>query len=185
MEKFPILETERLCLSNIKLEDSSEIFELFSDESVIEFYDLEKFTTLGQAQELIKLFINRFESNSGIRWAIRLKGTENLIGTCGFNTWSPKMRNAVIGYELISSSWGKGIATEAVNSIVSAAFQGLLPCGPIHRIQADTVLGNIASEALLLKLGFSEEGIRREAGFWKGKFHNLKCFSLLSSEFKA
>lgn len=43
--------------------------------------------------------------------------------------------------------------------------------------------GNQASEALLRKLGFKEEGLRRDSGFWKGCFHDLKCFGLLNTEF--
>ena len=93
------------------------------------------------------------------------------------------MHNAIIGYDLLPMLWGKGYATEAIRTIIQAAFAGDLPCGLLNRIQADTVLGNDASEALLLRLGFKEEGIRRESGYWKNAYHNLKCFGLLRSEF--
>jgi len=52
------------------------------------------------------------------------------------------------------------------------ALAGILPCGPLHRIQADTVPGNYRSEELLRKLGFKEEGLRRDAGYWKGRYHS-------------
>lgn len=94
------------------------------------------------------------------------------------------MHNAVIGYDLSPESWGNGYATEAVRAMIQAGFTGKLPCGPLHRIQADTVPGNHASEALLHRLGFKEEGLRRESGYWKNAFHDLKCFGLLQSEFK-
>ena len=71
------------------------------------------------------------------------------------------MKNAVIGYDLLPKYWGKGFSTEAVHRIVKAAFSGDLSCGKLNRIQGDTVLGNSASESLLLKVGFKEEGIRR------------------------
>jgi len=47
----------------------------------------------------------------------------------------------------------------------------------------DTVPGNKASEALLLNVGFKEEGLRRESGYWKNQFHDLKCFGLIKSEY--
>jgi ribosomal-protein-alanine N-acetyltransferase len=50
-------------------------------------------------------------------------------------------------------------------------------------VQADTIPGNQASEALLRRLGFQEEGLRRGAGYWKNSFHDLKCFGLLRTEF--
>jgi len=68
---------------------------------------------------------------------------------------------------------------------MKAAFSGALPCGPLNRIQADTVPGNHASERLLIRLGFKEEGLRRQSGYWKHAFHDLKCFGLLKSEFNA
>lgn len=95
------------------------------------------------------------------------------------------MRNAVIGYDLHPEFWRHGYSSEAVRAIIAAGFAGTLPCGELHRIQADTIPGNSASEALLRRLGFKEEGLRRESGYWKNKFHDLKCFGLLRSEFSA
>lgn len=177
---FPILATSRLTLDALTSNDTLSIFELFSNQSVIQYYDLEAFETPVQASNLIALFQSRFDDGLGIRWAIRLKESGQLVGTCGFNSWNVKMKSAVIGYDLMPEYWGKGITSEAVLKIVEAAFSGKLSCGKIHRIQADTVLGNIASESLLLKVGFHEEGVRRDSGYWKGQFHDLKCFGLLA-----
>jgi len=180
---FPVLETNRLRLDKLAKDDSNSLFELFSDISVVEYYDLVAFTELSQARNLIEFFNTRFKDNTGIRWAIRLKETNQLIGTCGFNTWSPKMKNAVIGYDLLPKFWGKGYTTEAVHGIIKSAFLGELSCGELNRIQGDTVPGNLASESLLLKVGFKEEGIRRQSGYWKSQFHDLKCFGLIKSDY--
>lgn len=180
---FPSLETERLLLTELRIDDEADLFSLFSNSSVVEYYDLDVFREHSQAANLISLFKSRYEKQEGIRWAIRLKSSGRFIGTCGFNSWSSKMRNAVIGYDLLPEFWQQGYSSEAVRAIIDAGFMGALSCGELHRIQADTVPGNIASESLLLRLGFKEEGIRRECGYWKNKFHDLKCFGLLRSEF--
>jgi len=182
---FPKIESDRLILAELQSHDEAAIFELFSNKSVIEYYDLEAFSAIEQARDLISLFRARYEELAGIRWAIRLKSSGDVVGTCGFNSWSSKMRSAVIGYDLLPAFWGGGYASEAVCAIIHAAFTGALPCGPLNRIQADTVPGNHASEALLRRLGFKEEGLRRESGYWKNTFHDLKCFGLLKSEFNA
>ncbi|WP_394189285.1 GNAT family N-acetyltransferase [Pseudoalteromonas atlantica] len=181
---FPVLETHRLTLDHLSKEDSMSLFELFSDKRVVEYYDLAAFTELSQASNLIAFFNSRFNENSGVRWAIRLKETNEFIGTCGFNSWNLKMQSAVIGYDLLPKYWGMGFSTEAVHRIVKAAFLGELPCGKLNRIQGDTVPGNSASEALLLKVGFKEEGIRRQSGYWKNQFHDLTCFGLIKSEYR-
>ncbi len=180
---FPDLETPRLKLTRLSEKDISSVFDLFSDEAVIKHYDLEAFENSSQASHLIELFNARFEEKLGIRWAIRLKEGNQLIGTCGFNSWNEKMKNAVLGYDLLPAYWRSGYTSEAVQGIVQSAFSGRLPCGVLNRIQADTVPGNNASEALLLKVGFKEEGLRRESGYWKNQFHDLKCFGLIKSEF--
>lgn len=181
---YPTLETERTILSEVVESDVDALFEIFSNESVIKYYDVEAFEELWQAQELVALFRHRFDTTQGIRWGIRDRKSNLLIGTCGFNTWKISMKNAVIGYEIHPSFWHRGLAREAVSEILNAAFSGTLPCGPIHRVQADTIPGNEASKRLLLSLGFELEGLRRDCGFWKNRFHDLKCFGLLAHEFK-
>lgn len=180
---FPLVETTRLQLRALSTDDASQVFTLFANEQVIAYYDLEAFTQLCQAQQLIELFQARHEQALGIRWGIFLKDRKTLIGTCGFNSWSSKMHNAVLGYDLMPPYWGQGYATEAVTAIIRDAFTGLLACGPLHRIQADTVPGNTASEALLHRLGFQKEGLRRQSGYWKNTYHDLNCFGLLKAEF--
>ena len=180
---FPEFTTNRLSLTRITSSDAESIFELFSSPEVVRFYDLEAFKERTQAETLIRLFESRRQSSAGIRWAIRIKKSGNLIGTCGFNSWSEKMRNATIGYDLKPEYWNNGIITEALIEIIRAAFAGVLPCGPLHRIQADTIPGNVASEKVLLKLGFKEEGIRRECAYLRGSYHDMKCFGLLRSCF--
>ncbi|WP_341501260.1 GNAT family N-acetyltransferase [Gallaecimonas sp. GXIMD4217] len=183
MSPFPELATPRLRLTRLTADDAAGVFALFSDPAVVAYYDLEAFTDPAQAGELIAFFNARFDDGAGIRWAIRRKDDERLLGTCGFNSWSPRMKHAVIGYDLASHAWGQGYGSEAVRGIVRAAFAGLLPCGELNRIQADTVPGNVASERLLKNIGFQEEGLRRQCGYWKNAFHDLKCFGLLRSDF--
>ncbi len=60
---FPVLEINRLVLDELSMADSNSIFELFSNELVVEHYDLEVFTELSQATKLIELFTARFTQN--------------------------------------------------------------------------------------------------------------------------
>lgn len=183
--KFPELETPRLTLNKLSQQDKQALFDIFSDQKVIKFYDIDAYQSEQQSLELIEFFNLRFAENAGIRWAIRIKDSGQLIGTCGFNSWSPKMKNASIGYELSSRYWGLGYASEAVSKIIELAFSTDSPFSEVYRIQGDTMLGNLASESVLKKLGFKEEGIRRASGFWKDEFHDLKCFGLIKPEFNA
>ena len=180
---FPNLATGRLTLQQLTKQDAKALFEIFSDQAVVKFYDIEAFDSELQAVKLIEFFNTRFDEKAGIRWGIRLQETDELIGTCGFNSWNQKMKNAGIGYELSSHHWGMGYATEALHKIIQSAFSNHLPLGEVYRIQGDTMIGNHASESVLIKLGFVDEGVRRASGYWKNAFHDLKCFGLLKPDF--
>ena len=53
MKELKPLETTRLILNTISLADEKAIFDLFSNDQVLEFYDVKKFTSSVQARQLI------------------------------------------------------------------------------------------------------------------------------------
>ncbi|MDM9379556.1 GNAT family protein [Chlorogloeopsis sp. ULAP01] len=175
-KNFPQLETKNLILREIQLVDAPAIFEIFADDEVTKFHDLETFTCLEQAQCLIERRRERFENKQGIRWGIARKEDNIIIGSCGYGIKNEFQ--AEIGYELARVHWQKGIMTEALKAIINWGFHQLA----LNRIEAMVMRENISSVKLLGNLGFVEEGILREYGFWKGHFHDLKVFSLLKRE---
>ncbi|BAY84234.1 GCN5-related N-acetyltransferase [Calothrix parasitica NIES-267] len=178
LSQFPELETQNLILRQVNQSDSRDIFQHLSDKEVLKYHDLEAFTNIKQAKNIIAIFDEKFHSNQMIRWGIANKENNIIIGTCGFHNWVQKSFQAEIGYELSQAYWQKGIMTEALTNIIKFGFEKM----ELNRISATVMLDNIASMKLLDKLGFEEEGVLREYGFWKGEFHDLKMFSLLKKE---
>ncbi|WP_342609678.1 hypothetical protein [Vibrio tritonius] len=66
-------ETQRLALRQLSAKDADAIFSLFSNSSVIEYYDMEAIINRSEALAIIDLFDQRFIKNSGIRWGLYLK----------------------------------------------------------------------------------------------------------------
>lgn len=176
-EAFPEIETERLLLREIMPEDAPAIFRLFSNSLVTEYYDLENYEEEGQALDLIDFFDESFELERAIRWGIERKADGVLMGTCGY-VWLRRFRGE-IGYELHPDYWRQGYMTEALDAILEFGFHEF----ELNRIEALTMLDNVASGALLRKLGFKEEGILRQHDYFKGRFHDMRLFSLLREEF--
>jgi len=54
--KFPNLRTNRLILDELNSNDSESLFNHFSDKDVVEYYDLDAFTSEDQAKSIIELF---------------------------------------------------------------------------------------------------------------------------------
>ncbi len=172
---FPTLETARLELREIKQEDAKNIFDCFSNQEVTRYYGQEPLVNKEQAQQFVEFFEKNYKEKRGIRWGIQIKGTTTLIGTIGFNAWSPKHKRAEIGYELHPDHWRKGYATEVVSKVISYGFTEL----ELTRIGAIVFIENKASNELLLKLGFEKEGILRNYMYQNGMPHDTNVYSLL------
>jgi ribosomal-protein-alanine N-acetyltransferase len=163
LNTFPQLETDRLVLQEIGLADARALFEIFSNLEVTITTDIYPLKSLAEAESMVVFMTNQFNYKSGLRWGITLKGEDKVVGTCGYNFFDERGRRGEIGYDLARSRWGKGIVTEAVSAIVRFGFDKIR----LNRIEATTNLDNVASMRVLDKLGFKEEGILRQYGYWR------------------
>jgi [ribosomal protein S5]-alanine N-acetyltransferase len=174
---FPILETKRLKLREIQHQDAGAIYSCFSNDEVTRYYGQDTLTTLEQALHMVELFATNYAEKRGIRWGIERKDTQGLIGTMGYNVWSPRHKRAEIGYEIHPEFWGQGYAIEAASAVIAYGFQVL----GLTRIGAVVFLENQASHALLTQLGFEAEGILRQYIYQNGVAHDTRVYSLLKN----
>lgn len=177
---FPVLETERLNLRQIRPSDAPLLFDCFADEKVTRFYNLPQFTRLEQAVGIIEHMLNGYAERRTIRWAITRKDDGHFLGTCGFTGWRWHFFNGQIGYELARPFWRQGIMTEALTAVIHLAFTEL----NLNRIEALVMPENIASISLLKKLNFTNEGLLRQSGYWENEFHDLYMIALLKEDWK-
>ena len=70
--------------------------------------------------------------------------------------------------------------TEAIKRVTEFGFNKL----DINRIEAEVMHGNIASEKVLAKNGFKNEGVLRQWMYWNTKYYDMTMFSLLQSDFE-
>lgn len=177
-KEFPRLETERLILREMTLDDKEDIFKNFSDEKVTKYFFMKPFTTAEESQKIIKRAKDLFEKENGIQWGIVLKDGNTLIGTCGYETWIKENFRGELGYDLRQSYWGKGIMSEALRAVIQYGFETL----ELNRIEVTTRSDNKRSINMLYRLGFKKEGVIREAVYWEGTFYDQLLFSLLKKE---
>lgn len=72
-----------------------------------------------------------------------------------------------VGYWLSEDQTGKGLASDAVRAAVAFAFTEL----NLHRVQAETLVANVASQNVLARTGFQHYGLAPKylkiAGSWQ------------------
>ena len=184
MKIFPVVETRRLLLEEFQTSDAKAVFEIFSQEFVTRYHNLETMKSIEQALDLIKIRAGIFKQGVGIRWAIAIKGDPGrVIGSCGYYNLDQENHSAEIGYDLHSAFWKQGIMTEALRTMINLGYSGVFTFS-LNRIQALTYLDHETSGLLLRKLGFQEEGILREWGYWKHAYHDLRVYSLLRTKWE-
>ncbi|MBY6051696.1 GNAT family N-acetyltransferase [Cytobacillus firmus] len=174
---FPLLETERLLLREITIDDAKDIFACFSNENVTRYYGQETLEDIKQAETFVDFFARSYTEKRGIRWGIEIKGTQGIIGTIGFNAWSPKHKRAEIGYEIHPEHWRKGFTSEALSKVLQYGFDEL----GLTRLGAVVFIDNEASNNLLTKVGFQKEGILRDYMYQNGKAHDTYVYSILKN----
>ncbi|SDY18000.1 GNAT family N-acetyltransferase [Thermoactinomyces sp. DSM 45892] len=178
---FPVLETERLVLREVTPADAGDMLIYLSDPDVMKYYGLAPFESEQDALDEIAWYSSIFQKKTGIRWGITLKGTEQVIGSCGFLNWSSQHYRSEVGAELSKEHWNKGIMTEAFQAILQYGFDHM----ELVRIQGLMELENIASWKLCEKNGFIREGLLRKYEYTVGKFDDMYMYSLLKEDFLA
>lgn len=179
-DRFPVLQTERLRLRMIEPGDVTAVYQIFGDEDVTRYYGLETYTAVEQAAERITLYRQNFSKRRSLRWGITFKDDDWLLGTVGIMNWKPRFFNAALGYDLQKRFWRQGIMFEALTAVLDYAFTTM----QMNRLEAFVMPQNRPSSYLLEKLGFQNEGLMREYGYWRGGFHDLVLYSMLKRDWR-
>ena len=175
---FPELVTQRLRLREPSLRDAAAVLAVVGDPEVTRYHSVPTLTTLAEAQAALERLEQRYAARDTIRWAIELVEHGEMIGTIGLLRFDFEHRHAEVGYEIARRWWGRGLAPEAAAAVIRYGFSVF----GLHRIEAGVLPGNDASVRVLQKLGFVEEGTRRDYLYSKGRFHSFRWFSLLKTD---
>jgi ribosomal-protein-alanine N-acetyltransferase len=178
---FKNLESDRLFLRRIDLGDAAQMLALKGDAENMKFVPRPLITTMTEAEENIKMFDSKIESNEGINWAITLKHSTELIGIIGLYKIDVQNFRSEIGYMILPEHQSKGITSEAVRLVLNYGFSDL----HLHSIEAIVDPEHTASARVLEKNGFVKEGHLKENEYFDGRFWDSVIYSLLKRNFEA
>ena len=119
--------------------------------------------------------VRRHAERNGSELALVLD--ERMVGAAGFAGIDWVARGTSIGYWLAEEHQGRGLMTRAVRTLIDYAFGELA----LHRVEIQAAEGNRRSRAIPERLGFQEEGIRREAERVGGRYLDLVVYGLLAA----
>lgn len=177
--KFPTLNTDRLILRQLKASDAADVFEYASDPEVTKHVRFVTHKTIKDTRAFLLLAEDARRKGATMVWAIALKSTGKMIGTCGFVALAPEHGRAELGYAINRNYWGQGFAAEAAAALATHGFLAL----NLNRIEAHVSPEHLPSQRVLEKCGFVPEGILRQHEMIKGRRHDSKIYSLLRDDF--
>lgn len=180
-DPFPEMQTERLLLRRMTVNDAPVLWRLRNTEAVMQYIDRPRQKDMEETEAFIRMVDGLIDSNRDINWAIAWKhNPEHMLGTIGYYRTVHEHDRGEIGYMLDPACWRKGIMQEAMQRILSFGFDTL----GFHSIAATINPDNDASRQILLKNGFRKEGYFREDYYHQGQFKDTEVYGLLVSDRK-
>jgi ribosomal-protein-alanine N-acetyltransferase len=173
-----IEDTARVEFKPLAIDYVEDLFRVWSDDDVMEHMVLEPFKSMEEAVGMITMLSDLISRGEAGRWTMVEKASGKVMGTLGFHNVHKEHRRAEIGYEMSKEFWGKGFMREALGALLEHCFLD----EDVNRLEAFVNHGNEKSRQLLLRLGFTEEGVLRDYEFARGRFMSQMVFSLLRRE---
>lgn len=148
--RTPILETERLLLRPLSVDDAEIIYNNWtSDPDVAKFMRWERHKDVSETREWLLAEEECVESDGVYSWGFVLKDTGELIGSGGL-VFIEEKGMYELGYNVMKKYWGRGIATEASEKIIDYGINELKQ----KQFYCCHAKDNPASGKVMTKVGF-------------------------------
>ena len=148
-----ILRTERLILRTLVLDDIEPLMTIWGDADVMKYCG-----GAGSKQrefKALQYYINMQKDVGFAPYLVLIKGTDEVIGVCGFNPRNLEI-DAELMYHFAKKYWGFGYASEAAKGCLNYAKDIL----NLKSIGASVDVNNHASKKILERLGFNYIGLK-------------------------
>jgi ribosomal-protein-serine acetyltransferase len=129
-------------------------------------------------RRFIQRVINQYEANQGPQAVIRVDG--RIAGSVGCHPIDWPNRHCSVGYWLDAGLQGRGLMTQCCAALIDYLFHDL----GLHRLTIQCGTGNRKSCAIPRRLGFTLEGIMRQAEWVNDRFVDLIVWGLLEQDWR-
>lgn len=124
----------------------------------------------------MKQTLLQFANAEGLQTGIWYQ--DRLVGSIGYPHLDWADRKAEIGYWIDASMQGKGLVTRACRTLVTLAFHHY----GLNKVEIHCATGNTRSRAIPQRLGFTQEGIMRQAQWLYDHYVDLVIYGMLAHE---
>lgn len=175
------LETERLLLRKIKIEDARQAYKNWcNDDEVVKYVLWKKHDNIDTTINQYSKFIEDYKDLKTFRWIVELKENNDIIGMIDVSKKFIDFGSCELGYCYSKKYWNKGYGTEALLAVMKFLFE---ECDA-DLVNAAFMENNIASGRIMEKVGMQYEGTLRSRVIDKNnKRNNLLNYSITKKEY--
>ncbi|HDR3908365.1 GNAT family protein [Bacillus toyonensis] len=170
--------TERLIIRPFKGTDLQDVFAIYNNDDTCKYLLHNKWTLEDMQKRFDKKLVNNVLTTESILSLAVIYKTK-VVGD--LSVWYTDMKDTVeIGYSFLNEVAGRGLATEAVSSLVFKLFDEF----NVHRIQANLDARNTASQKLCERIGMRKEAHFIQDYWSKNEWTDSLVYGMLSSDLK-
>lgn len=148
------LETARLVIRPLALDDLEAFHEVFGDAEVMARIPGGASNGIEHSQRRLEKLIEHQDKHGFSLWGLIEKDSGELVGDCGLVLLEGKGPEVELAYHLARSRWGRGYGGEAAAACVRFGLDEL----ELSRIVAVTDPGHFVSRRVMEKVGLTYEG---------------------------
>lgn len=154
-----IIETERLILRKLELEDYQQLFNNWcSDKNVSKYVTWDAHENIEDTKGYVQYKVDLYQHHYRFDWVVELKETKELIGEIDSVKTSINYSLVELGYCFGSRFWNKGYATEALQAVIKYLKE--VAC--VEKITACHISTNPASGRVMEKAGMTYDATLKE-----------------------
>ena len=176
------LTTSRLSLRAPCVDDAAALWPHVTDVRVTTHLAWEPHRSQDDTRSMIESLIAAQTFGTGFHWVVR--HGEKVVGLVSLidvrrrhRAWS--LNRAELAYWITPAAQGHGFATDAALAAMRFGFGAL----GLHKVLVYHAADNPRSGRVIEKLGFRLVGVEREAFSKQGRWHDLRHYEMLESEF--
>lgn len=179
LKKDIFLKGQTIYLRALKKKDIDGNYRFWlNDPEIVQFNSHGRFPIT--PEKLLTFVQSSIQSNTALVLAVIDIATDKHIGNISLQGISWVDRSAEIAFLLGEKDfWGKGVMQEAGELLINHAFAAL----NLHRVHCGTSSDNKGMQKLAEKIRMKQEGIRKEAIFNNGTYHDIIEYGILKEDF--
>ena len=133
-----VIETERLRLRELTLDDVDAIFAIIGDAETMKYYP--RSFNRADAIDWVQRNLERYRRDGHSLYAVTLKTSDDVIGDCGLIRQDVEGESMIeVAYHFRRDCWGQGYATEAARRCMTHAFEHLGASRLVSLIRAENL----------------------------------------------